>query len=161
MKYTFKTDARVPEQVTIDRALLTGKVKVFVDGKPVGPSHQGRRGAAGTYYPLRMGTLEVRSSLFEIVPRVWCNENWVDLVPPVKGWQYVLVALPLISTVVMTFGQILGLLVGALAVLISYIVMRSQRSVTARNVICMAIAVIAPIVSIILVLALSGAFTPK
>ena len=87
--------------------------------------------------------------------------RFIDLVPPVKGWQYVLVALPLISTVVMTFGQILGLLVGALAVLISYIVMRSQRSVTARNVICMAIAVIAPIVSIILVLALSGAFSPK
>jgi hypothetical protein len=161
MKYTFKTDARVSEEVTIDRALLTGKVKVFIDGKPVGPSHQGRRGATGTFYPVKFGTLEVRSSLFELVPRVWSNENWVDLVPPVKGWQYVLVALPLISTIVMTFGQILGLLIGALAVLISYIVMRSQRSATARNLICMAIAVVAPIVSVVLVLALSGAFTPK
>jgi hypothetical protein len=161
MKYTFKTDTRVPEQVDVDRSLLTGKVKVFVDNRPVSPSHQGRRGAAGTFYPLKYGTLEIRSSLFEVVPRVWCNENWVELVSPVKGWQYLLVALPLISTVVMTFGQILGLVIGGLAVCVSYIVMRSQRSATVRNLICMAIAIIAPVVAFALVLALSGAFSPK
>jgi hypothetical protein len=161
MKYTFKTDAKVPELVVIDRALLTGKVKVFVDNRPVASSHQGRRGAAGTFYPLKNGTLEIRSPIFEVVPSVWCNENWVELVPPVKGWQYVLVALPLISTVVMTFGQILGLVIGGLAVGVSYIVMRSQRSANARNLICMAIAIIAPVIAFVLVLALSGAFSPK
>ena len=33
MRYTFKTDARVPERVVIDRTLLTGKLKVYIDGK--------------------------------------------------------------------------------------------------------------------------------
>ena len=156
MKYSFKTDARTPEQVVIDRAILTGKVKVFIDGKPVGPSHQGKRGAAGTFYPLKSGTLEVRSSMLELVPSVWYNENWVELVAPMKGWQYMLILLPFLSTLVLTFGQILGMLVGVLAVLVSYVVMRSQRSLNVRTIICMVIAVIAPIIAFALVIALSG-----
>jgi hypothetical protein len=156
MKYTFKTDARVSEKVVIDRALLTGKIKVYIDNKPVGPSHQGRRGAAGTFYPLKFGTLEVRSSLFEVVPSVWHNENWVELVPPMKGWQYLLVMLPLLSTIVMTFGNFFGLLIGALAVLVSYIQMRSQHSANVRNLLSVAIAIIAPIIALALVFVLSG-----
>ena len=161
MKYTFKTDARVPEKITIDRTILTGKVKVFVDGKQVGPSHQGRRGAAGTFYPVKSGTLEVRSSLLELVPSVWYNENWVDLVPPMKAWQYLLIALPLFSTVVFTFGQIVGLIVGALGVFFSYVVMRSQRPAKVRLAFGLIIAVLAPVVGVAAVVVLNNALGVK
>ncbi len=161
MKYTFKTDARVPEKVVIDRALLPGKLKVFVAGKQVGPSHQGRRGATGTFYPLKSGTLEVRSSLLELVPSVWYNENWVDLVPPMKTWQYLLVALPLLGTVAITFGQLIGLVVGALGVLISYVAMRSQRPLNVRLAIGLLVAVVTPVVGFAAVVAVINLLGPK
>ena len=161
MRYTFKTDARVPERVIIDRTLLTGKLKVYIDGKQVGPSLQGRRGAAGTFYPVKSGTLEVRSSYVELVPSVWYNENWVDLVPPMQVWQYLLVVLPLIGAVVITFGQLVGLVVGALGMLLSYVVMRSQRPTNVRLVIGLVIAVLAPVVSVATFLVLKSLVSAK
>src|SRR5438128_1755886 len=138
MKYTFTTSAK--EQVTIDRSLLSGKVKIYVDGKAVGPSHQGKRGATGTFYPVNRGTLEVRSSPWELVPRAWYNEDWVELVPPLTAWQYVLIALPFVSTAFVAFGQIAGLIIGALATLISVVVMHTQRPIGQRLLICLFIA---------------------
>lgn len=161
MRYTFKTDARVPERVVIDRTLLTGKLKVYIDGKQVGPSHQGRRGAAGTFYPVKSGTLEVRSSYIELVPSVWYNENWVDLVPPMQVWQYLLVVLPLIGAVVITFGQLVGLVVGALGMLLSYVVMRSQRPTNVRLAIGLVIAVLAPVVSVVTFVVLNNLVSAK
>jgi hypothetical protein len=146
MKYSFTTPAK--ERVTLDRSVLNGKVKVYVDNKPVAPSHQGTRGAAGTFYPLRSGTLEIRSSLWELVPRAWYNEDWVDLVPPLNTWQYLLIALPFLGTVFITFFQLPGLVVGGLAVLISLMVMRSQRPLNTRVVMCLIIAVLAPVAAL-------------
>jgi hypothetical protein len=153
MKYTFTTPKN--ERVALDRALLTGKVKVYVDGKHVGPSHQGKGGAAGTFYQIKSGTLEVRSGLFEFVPRLWYNEDWVELVPPLKTWQVVLIALPFLSATMVSFGQIIGLLVGVLATLLCWLVMRTQRTLGARVALCIAISVLAPVLSIVLTVALN------
>lgn len=144
MKYKFTT--KFKQNVTIDRALLGGKIKVYAEDRLVAPSHRGERGATGTFYPLKGGTLEVRSSMFEVVPRAWFNDDWLDLVPPLTTWQYALIALPLVGAFMISFGQILGLVVGALASLLSYVVMQSQRPVKARAIICIIITALTPLV---------------
>jgi hypothetical protein len=146
MKYSFTTKNN--QRVVIDRSLIGGKVKVYIDGKAYGPSHQGTRGATGTFYPIEKGTLEIRSSLWELVPRVWYNEDWVDFVAPLTLPQYLLIALPFFSTVLINFTQILGLIVGALGSLICLVVMHSQRSAMSRLLICVVIVILTPIVSI-------------
>lgn len=144
MKYSFTTSRN--EKIVLDRSLLNGKVKVSIDGRPVGPSHQGMRGATGTFYPVKSGTLEVRSALFELVPSVWYNEDWVDLVPPLTTPQYLLIGLPFVTATVASFGQITGIIVGLLATLICLLVMRSQRPAKVRVALCAVIAIVAPIV---------------
>jgi hypothetical protein len=84
--------------------------------------------------------------MVEVVPRAWFNDDWLDLVPPLTTWQYVLIALPLIGAFLISFGQILGLVVGALASLLSYVVMQSQRPVKARAIICIIITALTPLV---------------
>lgn len=143
MQYTFTTDKN--EKIILDRSLFSGKVKVIVDRRPVAPSHQGARGATGTFYPLKSGTLEVRSGMFELVPRVWYNEDWVDLVQPLTTPQYLLIGLPFITTTAVSFGQITGIIIGLLATLICLLVMRTQRSANMRGAICAIIAILAPI----------------
>ncbi len=155
MQYKFTTAKN--EKVILDRSLFSGKVKVLVDGRPVGPSHQGMRGAAGTFYPLKSGTLEVRSGMLELVPRVWYNEDWVDLVPPISTPQYLLIGLPFITTVSVSFGQITGIIIGLLATLICLLVMRTQRPATVRGAICAVIAVMAPIAGFAATIALNMA----
>jgi hypothetical protein len=141
MRYKFTTSAKVPEKVEIDRNVITGKVKVYVDRKQVGSSHHGTRGAAGTYYPLKSGTLEVRSGLFEIVPRVWYNEDWVELAPPVRPWMYMVAALPLLSAFPWALSPI-PWIVALLAFLINWFVLRSQRPTSVRIGLCFLTAVI-------------------
>ena len=155
MKYTFTTQAK--EQVTIDRSLITGKVKVIIDGKQVGPSMRGVRGATGTFYPIRSGTLEVRSSLVEMVPRVWYKEDWVDLVPPLTPWQYLLIGLPFITTAFATFGQLSGIVIGLLGILLCLVIMNSQNPLNKRVVFCGLVALIAPVLAIAVTIGLSMA----
>ncbi|MCL4504882.1 MAG: hypothetical protein M1434_08670 [Chloroflexi bacterium] len=155
MKYTFTTQAK--ERVTIDRSLLTGKVKVTIDGKQVGPSMRGMRGATGAFYPIKSGTLEVRSSLFEMVPRVWYKEDWVDLIAPLKPLQYVLIGLPFVTAAFSTFGQLSGIVVGLLGVLLCLVIMYSQSPLNKRVLFCGLIALIAPVLGIAVTIGLSMA----
>jgi hypothetical protein len=157
MKYTFTTGKN--EKVTLDRSMFSGKVKVLVDNRPVRPSHQGVRGATGTFYPIKSGTLEVRSGMLELVPRVWYNEDWVDLVPPLSTVQYLLIGLPFITTTIVSFGQITGIIVGLLATLICLLVMRTQRPANVRGAICAVIAILAPIAGLAATLALNVALS--
>jgi hypothetical protein len=144
MKYTFTT--KFNEVVTLDRAIITGKVKVFVNGKPVASSHHGLHGATGMYYPLKGGVLEVRSSVLDIVPKAWFNDDWVDLVQPLVTWQYMLIALPFIGGAITSFGQMLGLFVGALGSLLCWILMQTQRPIKTRAILCVIIAALTPVV---------------
>ena len=155
MKYTFTTQAK--EQVTIDRSVFTGRIKVYIDGKAVGPSMRGAGGATGTFYPIRSGTLEVRSSMFEMVPRVWYREDWVDLIPPLTMWQYVFIGLPFITTAFASFGQMTGLIVGLLAVFINMAVMHSQRPLNRRVLFCGLVALLAPAAGVAATIGLSMA----
>jgi hypothetical protein len=99
MKYGFITPFK--QKVVVDRALITGKVKVTVDGSTLGPSHRGARGAAGTFYQVKGGVLEIRSGPLDLVPQVWFNEDYVVLAPPMKSWEWILAGLPLLPGVVM------------------------------------------------------------
>ncbi|HEY3288810.1 MAG TPA: hypothetical protein VGK87_01650 [Anaerolineae bacterium] len=157
MKYTFVTSKN--EKVELDRSLLNGKVKVSIDGRPVGSSHQGMRGATGTFYPIKSGTLEVRSSLFELVPSVWYNEDWVDLVPPLTWPQYLLIGLPFVTATVASFGQVTGIVIGAIAVLICVLVMRSQRPAKVKVALCAVMAIVAPVAGFAATIALTTALT--
>jgi hypothetical protein len=78
-----------------------------------------------------------------------------------RAWQYLLIALPLLSTVVFTFGQIVGLIVGALGVFVSYVVMRSQRPANVRLIFSLIIAVLAPVVGVVAVVVLNNALGVK
>ncbi len=155
MKYTFITGKN--EKVSLDRSLFSGKVKITINGRPVSPSHHGARGATGTFYPIQSGTLEVRSGMFELVPRVWYNEDWVDLVPALTTPQYLLIGLPFITTTIVTFGQITGIIVGLLATLICLLIMRSQRPAKVRGALCATIAIAAPIAGFAVTVALTMA----
>ena len=85
----------------------------------------------------------------------------MDLVPPMQVWQYLLVVLPLIGAVVITFGQLVGLVVGALGMLLSYVVMRSQRPTNVRLAIGLVIAVLAPVVSVVTFVVLNNLVSAK
>lgn len=146
MKYSFTT--KFNESVILDRAIITGKVKVFANGRPVAPSHRGERGATGTFYPLKGGVLEVRSGVLEIVPRAWYNDDWVDFVQPLVSWQYLLIALPFIGATITSLGQMAGLFVGALGSLLCWVLMQTQRPIKTRAIICVIIAALTPIVGI-------------
>ena len=153
MKYSFTT--KFNETVTVDRAIISGKVQVLADGRPVAPSHRGMRGATGTFYPLKGGVLEVRSALLEVVPRVWFNDDWVDLIQPLINWQYLFIALPFLSVVIISFGQITGLMVGALGSVLAWIVMQTQRPLNRRIIICAIIAILTPLVAIAVTIGLN------
>ena len=143
MKYTFTTKAN--ERVIINNSILGGKVKVIIDRKEVGPTNRGARGAAGAYYPIKSGTLEVRTNLFELVPRVWYNEDWVDLVPPLALPQYMMIALPFLGS--LFIGQIVGLVVGLLGSGICWLIMHSQRPARTRFILCIIVAILTPLIA--------------
>lgn len=125
MKYGFETPAPFKQKIVIDRALINGKVKVIVDGKPISPSHRGQRGATGTFYQVRGGVIEVRSGLLDIVPMVWYNEEWVQLAPPMRPWEWVIAGMPLLPGA-LALG-LDSLIIGFLAMFVNLIIMRSNR----------------------------------
>ena len=137
MKYSFQTPAPFKVNVVIDRALFSGKVKVYADGQPVSPSHRGARGAAGTFYQIKGGVLEVRSSFLDLVPLVWYNEDWVQLAPPMKSWEWVVAGLPLLPGVF--FLGIDSFIISFIAFFFNLVIMRSPRPASARAALCIGI----------------------
>jgi hypothetical protein len=140
MKYSFETPPPFKQRVVIDRALFTGKVKIQVDGATIKPSHMGKRGAAGTFYPVKGGVLEVRSGPLDLVPQVWFNENWVQLAQPMRSWEWLIAGLPLLPGVLL-----LGLdsfLIAFAAFFINLVVMRSGRPTGVRVALCLLVTVL-------------------
>ena len=136
MKFSFQTPSPFKQKVVVDRALITGKVKVSVDGAQVSPSHRGKRGAAGTFYQVRGGVLEIRSGLLDLVPQVWFNEDWIQLAPPMTSWEWLIAGLPLLPGVLM-----LGLdsfVIAFAAFFLNLVVMRSGRPAWLRIAFCVA-----------------------
>jgi hypothetical protein len=136
MKFSFQTPSPFKQQVVLDRALITGKVKVTVDGALLSPSHRGKRGAAGTFYQVRGGVLEIRSGPLDLVPQVWFNEDWIQLAPPMKSWEWLVAGLPLVPGIMM-----LGLdsfLISFVAFFLNLVIMRSGRPAALRVAFCVA-----------------------
>ncbi|MCL5994514.1 MAG: hypothetical protein M1546_00470 [Chloroflexi bacterium] len=123
MKYSFETPAPFKQRVVVDRALFTGKVKILVDGATVNPSHKGKRGATGTFYPLKGG-----------------NENWVQLAKPMRSWEWFLAGLPLLPGVLLL--GIDSFLVAFAAFFINLVIMRSGQSTGVRVAVCLLVTVL-------------------
>lgn len=137
MKYSFQTPAPFKVNVVIDRALFSGKVRVYADGQPVSPSHRGARGAAGTFYQIKGGVLEVRSGLLDLVPMVWYNEDWVQLAPPMKSWEWLIAGLPLLPGVF--FLGLDSFFISFVAFFFNLVIMRSPRPAGLRAALCVAV----------------------
>ena len=148
MKFSFQTPPPFRQQVVLDRALITGKVKVYVDGSPTSPSHRGTRGATGTFYQVRGGVLEIRSGVLDLVPQVWFNDNWVQLAPPMKSWEWLVAGLPLLPGVLMLGLDSFFIAFGAF--FLNLVIMRSGRPTGLRVAFCL-LMTLATIVLIILV----------
>lgn len=137
MKYSFQTPAPFKVNVVIDRALFSGKVRVYADGQPVSPSHRGARGAAGTFYQIKGGVLEVRSGFLDLVPMVWYNEDWVQLAPPMKSWEWLIAGLPLLPGVF--FLGLDSFFISFVAFFFNLVIMRSSRPAGLRAALCVAV----------------------
>lgn len=137
MKYSFQTPAPFKVNVVIDRALFSGKVRVYADGQPVSPSHRGARGAAGTFYQIKGGVLEVRSGFLDLVPLVWYNEDWVQLAPPMKSWEWLIAGLPLLPGVF--FLGLDSFFISFVAFFFNLVIMRSPRPAGLRAALCVAV----------------------
>ncbi|MCS7059897.1 MAG: hypothetical protein RMN25_01920 [Anaerolineae bacterium] len=140
MKYSFQTPPPFKVNVVIDRSLFSGKVKVYADGQVVRPSHHGTRGAAGTFYQIKGGVLEVRSGLLDVVPMVWYNEDWVQLAPPMKSWEWLVAGLPLLPGVF--FLGLDSFFVSFIALFLNLVIIRSPQPIGVRVASCVAVLVV-------------------
>ena len=137
MKYSFQTPAPFKVNVVVDRALITGKIKVFADGQPVGPSHRGARGATGTFYQIKGGVLEVRSGPLDLVPLVWYNEDWVQLAPPMRSWEWLLAGLPLLPGVF--FLGLDSFVIAFVMFFLNLVIMRTRQTTGVKVALCTAV----------------------
>jgi hypothetical protein len=130
MAYTLQSPTG--ENISIDRNFWTGKTTVLANGGAVNGKREGGLFSPRMAYPLPSGaTLTVRPNGLDPAPKIFVNDQQIQVARKLEVWEYLLCGLPILLPI-LTLGGGLQIGLGIVGLMLNMNAMRAEGSAQKR-----------------------------